>query len=519
MIGMTTGALTGALLAAVWQGILLAALVGLGLRLLPKTPAAVRFAIWFGVFVVVAALPVASLWPHAAEASAKAGHGAWLTLDARWSLAIGLAWLAASAVRAVTLVVAGFRVRALWKRATPVDIAVAAGTDMGSRRAQLCVSDEVDRPTVIGFFAPKILIPAWLLEKLTAAELEQIVLHEAGHLGRADDWMNLLQKIALVLFPLNPALAWVERRLCFERELAVDERVLRAFAGKAGAAKAYAACLATLAEYRLGRRGIALALGALGRESELGRRVGRILRRGELMRPVQAKLVLGGAMLGLLGASAGLERCPQVIGFAPSGGTQTAGLADARTDAALPNRFGYRAVVYRPIRHNINDLPVKMNVPHENLLKATVGSPETREVEGRPVIKAAAVSGGYGARATLLRASAERSGSESGSERAIDEGASANAGFGTKMHAVSTQSQTEGAAGAEAGDNVVRWVVVTSWQGADGSRVVMTAEGTQVSGPAAARATSVGDAVRPSQQVHPYYAALPVRDGWLVFQL
>ncbi len=91
---------------------------------------------------------------------------------------------------------------------------------VGSRRAELCVSDEVDRPTVIGFFAPKILIPTWLVEKLTATELEQIVLHEAGHLGRADDWMNLLQKIALVVFPLNPALAWVERRLCFERELA-----------------------------------------------------------------------------------------------------------------------------------------------------------------------------------------------------------------------------------------------------------------------------------------------------------
>ena len=118
------------------------------------------------------------------------------------------------------------------------------------------MSDEVDRPTVIGFFSPKILIPGWLLEKLTAAELEQIVLHEAGHLGRADDWMNLLQKIALVIFPLNPALAWVERRLCFERELAVDERVLQAFAGKPGAAKAYAECLTTLAEYRLGRRGL-----------------------------------------------------------------------------------------------------------------------------------------------------------------------------------------------------------------------------------------------------------------------
>ena len=37
---------------------------GLALRLLPKTPAAVRFAIWFGVFLVVAALPVLSLCPR-----------------------------------------------------------------------------------------------------------------------------------------------------------------------------------------------------------------------------------------------------------------------------------------------------------------------------------------------------------------------------------------------------------------------------------------------------------------------
>jgi hypothetical protein len=388
----------------------------------------------------------------------------------------------------------------------------------GGRRARLCVSDEVDRPTVIGFFAPKILIPAWLLEKLTAAELEQIVLHEAGHLGRADDWLNLLQKIALVAFPLNPVLAWVERRLCFERELAVDERVLRAFAGKAGAAKAYAACLATLAEYRMGRRGVALAIGALGRESELGRRVGRILRRGELMRPVQAKLVLGGAMLGLLGASAGLERCPQVIGFAPPGGTQTAGLADVRTDAVLPNGFGYRTVVYRPIRRSSNGLHGKADVPHENLLKATVSSagprePGAREVAAQPV-KAQAVGGGFGVRATLLRASAERPGSQT---------ASAKMSSGARVHAVLMVQRATASAAPEADDGVARWVVVTSWQGADGSgvisRVVMTAAGTQVSSSGAARTTSDGEAAQPSQQVHPYYAALPVRDGWLVFQL
>ena len=41
-----------------WQGIVLAAGVGLCLRLVPRTTAAVRFAIWTAVFAVVAALPL-----------------------------------------------------------------------------------------------------------------------------------------------------------------------------------------------------------------------------------------------------------------------------------------------------------------------------------------------------------------------------------------------------------------------------------------------------------------------------
>ena len=93
-------------------------------------------------------------------------------------------------------------------------------TFLGRRAAALCVSDEVDRPSVVGFFAPRILVPAALLERLSADELRQIVLHEMEHLRRGDDWTNLLQKLSLVVFPLNPALIWIERQLCVERELA-----------------------------------------------------------------------------------------------------------------------------------------------------------------------------------------------------------------------------------------------------------------------------------------------------------
>ncbi len=499
------GQVAGALMAAVWQGVLLAAVVWLGLRLLPKTPAAVRFAIWFGVFLVVTALPVISLWPHAAGLAKTSGRGAWLTLDARWSLAIAAIWLVASAVRAGTLAMAVLRVRALWKRATPVELDLAPESVAGSRRARLCTSDEVDRPTVIGFFSPKIVLPSWLLERLTAAELEQIVLHEAGHLGRADDWMNLLQKIALVVFPLNPALAWVERRLCFERELAVDERVLRTFAGKAGAATAYAACLTNLAEHRMGRRGLTLALGALGRESELGRRVRRILRRGEGMKPLHARLVLGGAMLGLLVGAAGLEHCPQVIGFAPTRAQSVAGAVQmeqwnptrdgqvAMKGAAVVRVHAVQMVIAtRGIQQN-------SNVPHETLLMA----PE--QTSRQNTLTEASPNG------LRLQDKATANPVRMVQTRAVDSGRR------NRSASISDVDPSRPAVGA------MEWVVVTSWQDENGaSRSVMTTarapDADQHGAQAVGDASDVQQQQPRSEEVHPY-AAVPVRGGWLVFQL
>jgi hypothetical protein len=449
-------AAAGGLVTAIWQGALLAGAAGLGLRLVPKMPAAMRFAIWFAVFAVVAILPVVASWPGATGANQVGGPGAWLIVDERWSLAIAAVWVVASLARAVTLAVAGFRVRALWRRATPVEIQVPQAE---SRKAQVCVSDEVDRPSVIGFFAPKILIPRWLLERLTPAELEQIVLHEAGHLGRADDWLNLAQKIALVLFPLNPALAWVERRLCFERELACDERVLRA----TGAPKTYAACLASLAEHRMARPTMALSLGALGRESELGQRVGRILRFGEWMRPAQARVVMGFAMLGLLGGATELARCPQLIGFSAthSGSQVAASVAPVR----VSNGFGYQAVVFRPDA-NQHQAGQRGLVARSHVSETRHGTPESVAVQRQPANRDMDAPGGP-------------------------------------------------------------WLVLASWSGMDGSHIVMTtltlpdaSQGApgETMGEAAARQPAAAQAQDAPQQVH-RYEAVPVRGGWLVIQL
>ena len=267
----------------IWEGIVLAAGVGICLRLVPKTTAAVRFAIWTAVFGVLAVLPLVHAYSLDSSVSAP-GRAALVHVDVRWSFVIAAVWLAASLTRGVKLAMSAVRLRGIWKRAEVAEgcdeVLQAAGFD----GVQICTSNEVDRPSVIGFFSPRILIPKELFAKLTTAEFGQIVLHEVGHLRRADDWINLLQKVSLVVFPLNPVLMWIERRLCLERELACDDDVLRL----TKAPKAYATCLTNLAEHRLSRRAAVLSLGAWEKRSELSRRVHSILRGGQGMGRTQA---------------------------------------------------------------------------------------------------------------------------------------------------------------------------------------------------------------------------------------
>ena len=89
------------------------------------------------------------------------------------------------------------RLRRLWKAARPIELSAALAAplkNLRGGRVTICTTEMLDRPSVIGFLAPRILIPKWLMARLTQGELEQIVLHEAEHLRRFDDWTNLVQK-------------------------------------------------------------------------------------------------------------------------------------------------------------------------------------------------------------------------------------------------------------------------------------------------------------------------------------
>ena len=295
-------------IAGLWQGTLVAAAVALLLRILPPISAAQRFAVWLLTFAIALALPFLRLGPAVAASGA-------VRVAPAWGLGLAALWLVSFALRLAFLLAEALRVRAVWRSAKPVAMGfgIECLLQASPRNPGLYVSAKVTAPSVIGFFSPRLLLPTGLFEQLTEAELRQIVLHECEHLRRYDDWLNLLQKLALAVFPLNLALVWLDRRLGLERELACDAGVV----ARTGAPLDYASCLARLAEHRLGGHRFALALSAWARRSELARRVYTLLAPVRSVSRLGSRTALAGLTFALALSALELGRVPQVIRFAP----------------------------------------------------------------------------------------------------------------------------------------------------------------------------------------------------------
>lgn len=395
------------LVTSLWQGAVVVCGLEICLRVMPRISAAQRFAIWAAGFVVSAGLPLMSLMHFGAggdglrlggSGPAQNPVGPMLQLDARWGLAIAALWVAGSLMRGASLAAHSIRLRRLWKAARPVEMCQGLAAALGNLRGgrvTICTTEILDRPSVIGFLAPRILIPVWLMSRLTAGELKQIVLHEAEHLRRGDDWTNLVQKVWLVAFPLNPALAWMEHRLCQQREMACDEGVVRI----TNAPRTYAACLASLAERRLdrrlARRTEVLSLGAWQRRSELVERVHGILLKKRGLNTAVAGTLLGAVGCALVVGSVEMSRIPQLVEFVPKQATiamtperqrqMTELLAREGTEAKLSLPAGFTAVQAKAaLRENARPRAV---ISHESRKRAatakkavTVAAPATQQI-------------------------------------------------------------------------------------------------------------------------------------------
>jgi beta-lactamase regulating signal transducer with metallopeptidase domain len=258
-----------------WLGLILAALAAVMVRLLPRSNATTRYAIWFTALLLAVATPALLLIPRTAPTPGTlAGTMApalpsapWtVPVTAQWPVYVVLAWLAIAAILLARIAWSLAHIHGLKRRATL----------LGKRcNIRVLRSAEARVPMAAGFVRRAIIFPQSVLDELTPQEFEQVLCHEMAHLRRWDDWTQLAHAIAQAALFFNPAVYWAGRRLKIEREIACDDWVVSA----TGEPRPYAACLTHLHEVTRRAPAPQLAPGATsGKRWQISARVEALLK-------------------------------------------------------------------------------------------------------------------------------------------------------------------------------------------------------------------------------------------------
>lgn len=273
-----------------WQGLALAFGVSAAFRIFPQVNASTRHAIWWCTLAALVWLGC-RVPPDPVALGLTSTDGAAQQLPAASAVfEIGSLpqWLVVSMVAVwvsgafVALLAIATGVRGLYRlknSCSPVPPAIEEQLPLwqevksSGRPAKLMICNGLPNAAVLGLHQPYIVFPSRLLDVVSLAELDQILVHEYGHVQRRDDWTRLLQATLEAALWMHPAACWIGRELSLEREVACDDWVV----SRTGAARAYAGCLARVAESR--RESIAPMLipALFGRTPHVVTRVERLL--------------------------------------------------------------------------------------------------------------------------------------------------------------------------------------------------------------------------------------------------
>jgi beta-lactamase regulating signal transducer with metallopeptidase domain len=322
--------------------LLFAALLSRALR---RQNSGTRFVVWFSALIGIAIVPLLRIASQAggSAAAAETSSSAAITLPGSWAFYLFCAWAAIAGVALLRVGAGLWQLYALRRNSAVLDIKnlqpelqKTLAQFARGRGAAIRVSERVHAPTAIGLVSPAVVLPAWLLEELSEAELKQVLLHELAHLRRWDDWSNLVQKVVKAILFFHPAVWWIEQRVSLEREMACDEAVVAETANP----RAYAQCLARLAEKSFLRRGMMLAQAAVGRIRQTSLRVARILDGNKPVATRAWKPAFALTALLALAGSASRSQLPTLVAFddAPSS-VQTKPLPAASTKPATIGQF------------------------------------------------------------------------------------------------------------------------------------------------------------------------------------
>lgn len=365
------------------EGLAVCLFAALVLRLSRRQNAGTRFAIGFSALLAIALLPLSrGIWPHSQLASTTPA----VVVPESWALYLFSAWAVIAALLLARVALSVWHLHQLRSTCVALDpasmnplIAATLQRKKTWRNVALCTSEKVRVPTALGLIRPAIVIPRWVVEELSAAELNQVVLHELAHLRRWDDWTNLAQQIVKALFFFHPAVWWIERKIALEREMACDDAVL----AETESPREYAECLAHLAEMSFVQRGIALAQALVGRIAQTSERVAQILdvNRPKGNAPAWKPAISAAVGVGVL-CSVWAARAPELVGF-DNGTTNKIELANSLADrVSVPVTNAKLVQRSTPAWTNAKAVPAKLSrrpVQRNPIANAT--RPVTRHYE------------------------------------------------------------------------------------------------------------------------------------------
>ncbi|KGQ19359.1 Peptidase M56, BlaR1 [Lysobacter dokdonensis DS-58] len=316
-------ALAWALLHAVWQVALIGVAAAFALRAMARASAASRHFVGMGFLIAMLVVP-ALRFALVLQDPSSLHTGSWSPINgptfadagafvrqtsplAPW---IVVPWLCGVGVMLVRHVV-GFRALSAMERAPHAGLPLQwqarvdalRGAMRITRAVAVHVTDAVVTPCAARWLRPIVFVPAGLLARAPADQLEALLAHELAHIARKDWLWNGAQCVVETVLFFHPAVWWLGKRIRQEREHACDDLAV----GAGGDPIALAEALASLAAQP--RVVVSPTLAANG--GSLMSRISRLLsvpptraRRGALV--ALGALSLGGLLLAVqLGLAGG----------------------------------------------------------------------------------------------------------------------------------------------------------------------------------------------------------------------
>jgi bla regulator protein blaR1 len=171
--------------------------------------------------------------PPAAGAKAAAGWVVLSRVNIDGLSALSLVWLTGSAVTAGLMLRRGILFHKFLRRAARCDQRIASRVQhlaysVGMVRAPtVIVVDGVVSPMLWGLGRQvQLVFPARLADRLGAAEIDSLLLHELAHFARGDYWVRLVELCAHVAYWWHPVVWWTRHEIEAAEEQCCDAWVV-----------------------------------------------------------------------------------------------------------------------------------------------------------------------------------------------------------------------------------------------------------------------------------------------------